>query len=59
MRSRAVSLPRACWRSTAAGAPRVQGLLAQRRELLEPFLDGMGYRPIDAQVRSIATTPRA
>ena len=29
MRSRAVSLPRSCWRSTAAGAPGVQRLLLQ------------------------------
>ena len=39
MRSRAVSLPRSCWRSTAASRPGVQRLFLQLGELLEALGD--------------------
>ena len=40
MRSRAVSLPRSCWRWTAASAAGVERLFLQLRELVETVLEG-------------------
>ena len=58
MRSRAVSLPRACWRSTAASVPAWSGLLAQRPQALALVLGAHRLRP-PARGRTRRTPPAA
>ena len=52
-----VSLPRACWRSTAAALPAWSALLAEVGELVEPLLDRVGYRR-DRDPRALVAVQR-
>ena len=52
-----MSLPRSCWRATAASLPGVERLLPQLRELLEALLDRVRHRR-DGRPRAVVAVQR-